>query len=85
MKKRHNTRFFVQEPNSNVKMLNNVQPGKCIRLQDYLWSFRLSFLGTVVDTGIVHPQEFDFYLNSHAAIQGTINFEQEENRTRFSL
>ncbi|CAF4038008.1 unnamed protein product [Rotaria sp. Silwood2] len=27
--------------------------------------------GTVVDTDIVHPQGFDFYLNSHAAIQGT--------------
>jgi hypothetical protein len=27
-------------------------------------------LGTVVDTDIVHPQGFDFYLNSHAAIQG---------------
>lgn len=27
--------------------------------------------GTVVDTGICHPREFDFYLNSHAGIQGT--------------
>ncbi|CAF0858888.1 unnamed protein product [Rotaria sp. Silwood1] len=27
--------------------------------------------GTIVDTDIVHPQGFDFYLNSHAAIQGT--------------
>jgi hypothetical protein len=27
-------------------------------------------IGTVVDTGIVHPYEFDFYLNSHAALQG---------------
>ncbi|KAK8601699.1 hypothetical protein V6N13_058617 [Hibiscus sabdariffa] len=27
--------------------------------------------GTVVDTGICHPTEFDFYLNSHAGIQGT--------------
>jgi eukaryotic translation initiation factor 2C len=31
-------------------------------------------LGTVVDTGIVHPQGFDFYLNSHAAIQGMFAF-----------
>ncbi|CAF0781179.1 unnamed protein product [Rotaria sp. Silwood1] len=55
VKKRHNTRFFVREPNSNpkIKMMNNVQPG------------------TIVDTDIVHPQGFDFYLNSHAAIQGT--------------
>ncbi|CAL5213279.1 unnamed protein product [Lathyrus oleraceus] len=27
--------------------------------------------GTVVDTSICHPREFDFYLNSHAGIQGT--------------
>eukprot|EP00887_Chlorella_sp_A99_P007698 scaffold20.g7698.t1 len=27
--------------------------------------------GTVVDTAICHPHEFDFYLNSHAGIQGT--------------
>ncbi|CAF1577529.1 unnamed protein product [Rotaria magnacalcarata] len=27
--------------------------------------------GTVIDTDIVHPLGFDFYLNSHAAIQGT--------------
>ncbi|UJR37628.1 hypothetical protein I4U23_030325 [Adineta vaga] len=55
VKKRHNTRFFIREPNPNpnIKMMSNVQPG------------------TVVDTGIVHPQGFDFYLNSHAAIQGT--------------
>nr|KJB35183.1 hypothetical protein B456_006G103100 [Gossypium raimondii] len=27
--------------------------------------------GTVVDTSICHPTEFDFYLNRHAGIQGT--------------
>jgi eukaryotic translation initiation factor 2C len=27
--------------------------------------------GVVVDTKIVHPREFDFYLMSHAGIQGT--------------
>ncbi|KAI9489892.1 Piwi domain-containing protein [Zychaea mexicana] len=27
--------------------------------------------GTVIDTDIVHPFEFDFYLQSHAGIQGT--------------
>lgn len=24
-----------------------------------------------MDKGIVHPTEYDFYLNSHASIQGT--------------
>ncbi|KAJ3042407.1 eukaryotic translation initiation factor 2C, 2 [Rhizophlyctis rosea] len=27
--------------------------------------------GTVVDTGVVHPTQFDFYLNAHAGLQGT--------------
>lgn len=27
--------------------------------------------GTVVDNGVCHPTEYDFYLNSHAGIQGT--------------
>ncbi|KAK9915065.1 hypothetical protein WJX75_004310 [Coccomyxa subellipsoidea] len=29
------------------------------------------FPGTVVDKGVVHPTEYDFYLNAHASIQGT--------------
>lgn len=29
--------------------------------------------GTIVDSYICHPREFDFYLNSHAGIQGTNN------------
>ena len=27
--------------------------------------------GTLVETGVTHPRENDFYLNSHAAIKGT--------------
>jgi hypothetical protein len=53
VKKRHNTRFFVHDPNTGNMV--NVQPG------------------TVVDTDIVHPEGFDFYLNSHAALQGRLN------------
>lgn len=30
--------------------------------------------GTVIDTDIVHPEGFDFYLNSHAALQGKFQF-----------
>jgi len=31
--------------------------------------FYYSVIGTVVDTKICHPTEFDFYLCSHAGIQ----------------
>lgn len=41
------------------------------------------FKGTVVDTGIVHPQGFDFYLNSHAAIQGMFEFVKEKIRNKY--
>ncbi|EKG10810.1 Argonaute/Dicer protein PAZ [Macrophomina phaseolina MS6] len=27
--------------------------------------------GTLVETGVTHPRQFDFYLNSHSAIKGT--------------
>lgn len=37
-----------------------------ILLSLYIYNF---FKGTVVDTAICHPREFDFYLNSHAGIQ----------------
>jgi eukaryotic translation initiation factor 2C len=71
VKKRHNTRFFIREPNPNpnIKMMNNVQPGR-FNYPKKIFLFCLHQIGTVVDTGIVHPQGFDFYLNSHAAIQG---------------
>ncbi|CAF1508752.1 unnamed protein product [Adineta steineri] len=51
VKKRHNTRFFCYDKQSN--QTTNILPG------------------TVIDTDIVSPNGFDFYLNSHAAIQGT--------------
>ncbi len=62
VKKRHNTRFFVRDPNTGM---NNVQPG------------------TIIDTDIVHPEGFDFYLNSHAAIQGRFSFLQKNNSSNF--
>ena len=68
VKKRHNTRFFLQDP--KTENMNNVPPGI---LDSPIMNSSSCFLllGTVVDTDIVHPQHFDFYLNSHAAIQGT--------------
>lgn len=63
VKKRHNTRFFLQD--SNTGAMNNVQPG------------------TVVDTDIVHPEGFDFYLNSHAAIQGKLLVYRKESLKDF--
>ncbi|GLT82084.1 hypothetical protein SLE2022_004960 [Rubroshorea leprosula] len=55
VQKRHHTRLFPLEHNSRDQT-------------DRSGNIRP---GTVVDTDICHPTEFDFYLNSHAGIQGT--------------
>ncbi|KAL6204924.1 hypothetical protein ACLB2K_022191 [Fragaria x ananassa] len=55
VQKRHHTRLFPADHN------NCGQMDRSGNIQP----------GTVVDTEICHPTEFDFYLNSHAGIQGT--------------
>ncbi|KAM7267366.1 hypothetical protein ACFE04_009532 [Oxalis oulophora] len=55
VQKRHHTRFFPADHNDNS---SKDKSGNILP-------------GTVVDTSICHPIEFDFYLNSHAGIQGT--------------
>ncbi|KAL1191041.1 Protein argonaute 5 [Cardamine amara subsp. amara] len=55
VQKRHHTRLFPAQHGNN-KMTD--RSGNILP-------------GTVVDTKICHPTEFDFYLNSHAGIQGT--------------
>jgi len=53
--KRHHYRFFPQNPNSNDEADRS---GNCPA-------------GTVVDQGITHPLEFDWYLQSHGGLLGT--------------
>ncbi|KAK4286389.1 hypothetical protein QN277_002950 [Acacia crassicarpa] len=55
VQKRHHTRFFPVNHNSRDQ---TDRSGNILP-------------GTVVDTHICHPREFDFYLNSHAGIKGT--------------
>ncbi|CAA7024297.1 unnamed protein product [Microthlaspi erraticum] len=55
VQKRHHTRFF---PAQHGDRHTTDKSGNILP-------------GTVVDTSICHPSEFDFYLNSHAGIQGT--------------
>ncbi|KAF9684816.1 hypothetical protein SADUNF_Sadunf04G0158000 [Salix dunnii] len=55
VQKRHHTRFFPYDHNKRD------QTDRSGNIQP----------GTVVDTKICHPTEFDFFLNSHAGIQGT--------------
>ncbi|KAG6682438.1 hypothetical protein I3842_13G141500 [Carya illinoinensis] len=55
VQKRHHTRLFPADHSRRDQMDRS---GNIIP-------------GTVVDTKICHPTEFDFYLNSHAGIQGT--------------
>uniref|UniRef100_A0A804NTY3 Piwi domain-containing protein n=1 Tax=Zea mays TaxID=4577 RepID=A0A804NTY3_MAIZE len=54
-KKRHHTRLFANNHNDNRAVDKS---GNILP-------------GTVVDSKICHPTEFDFYLCSHAGIQGT--------------
>ncbi|XP_062095124.1 protein argonaute 5-like [Humulus lupulus] len=56
VQKRHHTRLFPADYDNRDSM------DKSGNIQP----------GTVVDTQICHPTEFDFYLNSHVGIQGTI-------------
>ncbi len=68
VKKRHNIRFFTSDKQSN--QTNNIQSGKQKKIIESLsYDFWL-ILGTVIDTDIISPNGFDFYLNSHVAIQG---------------
>nr|QCD25890.1 argonaute 5 [Helianthus tuberosus] len=55
VQKRHHTRFF---PDKHGDRNSTDKSGNILP-------------GTVVDTKICHPTEFDFYLCSHAGIQGT--------------
>lgn len=55
VQKRHHTRLF---PNIHNDSHTTDKSGNILP-------------GTVVDTNICHPSEFDFYLCSHAGIQGT--------------
>ncbi|XAR66951.1 hypothetical protein NMG60_11013346 [Bertholletia excelsa] len=55
VQKRHHTRLFASNHNDKSSMDKS---GNILP-------------GTVVDTKICHPTEFDFYLCSHAGIQGT--------------
>ncbi|KAL0567403.1 hypothetical protein V5O48_014595 [Marasmius crinis-equi] len=54
--KRHHFRFFPKDPNDTRQADPKSQ--NCLA-------------GTVIDTGITHPIEFDFYLQSHGGLLGT--------------
>uniref|UniRef100_A0ABD2W897 Uncharacterized protein n=1 Tax=Trichogramma kaykai TaxID=54128 RepID=A0ABD2W897_9HYME len=55
VQKRHHTRFFPSKPEESDDAFRNCN----------------ARAGTVVDTMITHPSHVDFYLLSHASIQGT--------------
>ncbi|KAK1227892.1 hypothetical protein PQX77_009082 [Marasmius sp. AFHP31] len=54
--KRHHFRFFPKDPNDIPRQAD--KSGNCPS-------------GTVIDTEITHPLEFDFYLQSHGGLLGT--------------
>ncbi|EFJ46881.1 Argonaute-like protein [Volvox carteri f. nagariensis] len=63
VQKNHNTRLFPADRNG---------PGADLNKANYAHSRRGNVApGVVVDEGIVAPAGYDFYLNSHAGLQGT--------------
>lgn len=88
VQKRHHTRLFAHNYNdrSSVDRSGNIRPGQLLQgTCTLLWIFFIPNLlifflflfyaiskGTVVDSTICHPTEFDFYLCSHAGIKVNI-------------
>ena len=61
VQKNHNKRFFGEVADNTGSSASASASTKLVNVCP----------GTVVDRDVVHPTQFEFYLNSHAAIQGT--------------
>lgn len=86
VKKRHHTRLFARDHDdkSSVDASGNILPGNLIVCKACIHACIIIIIifllgmsdvkvaGTVVDSKICHPTEFDFYLCSHSGIQ--VNF-----------
>jgi len=67
VQKRHHTRIFPKY-SEDMEYTGNICPGFWIFI---FLNFYCLLVGTVVDSGICHPFEHDFYLMSHCGVQGT--------------
>ncbi|KAL5721685.1 hypothetical protein ACHQM5_005298 [Ranunculus cassubicifolius] len=74
VQKRHHTKLFPSNDSKSVDTSGNGFPANSRERKSFPGKTGASqniLPGTVVDTDICHPSQFDFYLCSHAGIKGT--------------
>lgn len=72
--KRHHTRLFCADPRQQIGRGENVPPGRLDRSLKLFDLHGFVYTGTIVDKGICHFTEMDYFLCSHGGIQVRVFF-----------